>query len=59
MKTGSVGEDEEFLSSYNSVMLCIVPGAIKIIKNQMGEGQTLAFDGFFNLSTLETEPGVL
>lgn len=37
MKTGSVGEDEEFLS-YNSVMLCIVPGAIKIIKNQMGEG---------------------
>lgn len=54
-----MGEDEEFLSSYNSVMLCIVPGAIKTVKNQMGEGQTLASDGFFNLSTLKAEPGVL
>lgn len=54
MTTGSVGEDEEFLSSYNSVMLCI--GAIKTVKNQTGEGRTLAFDGFFNLSILEAEP---
>lgn len=51
VKTGSVVEDEEFLS-YNSVILCIVTGAIKTVKNQMGEGQTLAFDGFFNLSSL-------